>query len=142
MRRSSLALVLSLAAVFLSGAVVGGFGYRIYSGPSVGATDRRSRPNPEEYRRRFMEMMKERVKVTPDQVVLLNEIMDRTRNRFHALDADARPKKQAIHKQQVEEINAILNETQQTEYAKLLEERAQRRKERERKGSNGHSRIR
>ncbi|MCP5120685.1 MAG: hypothetical protein GY953_58575, partial [bacterium] len=56
--------------------------------------------------------------------------------------ADARPKKQAIHKQQVEEINAILNETQQTEYAKLLEERAQRRKERERKGSNGHSRNR
>ena len=132
MRRSTLALVLSLAAVFLSGAIVGGFGYRVYTGPTVSARD--SRPKPEEYRRRFIETMKERVKVTPEQVVQLHRIMDRTKERFEALDAERKPKKHAIWNQQHEEINAILTAEQQLEYAKFRQERAKRRKKRD-----GHS---
>lgn len=128
MRRSTLALVFSLAAVFVSGAVVGGFGYRVYTGPSVSA--RSERPKPEEYRRRFIETMKERVNVTPEQVALLNEIMDRTKERFEALDAKTKPEKHAIWQQQHEEINAILTKEQQVAYAKFREERAQRRKKR------------
>ncbi|MCP5111158.1 MAG: hypothetical protein GY953_10010 [bacterium] len=136
MRKSSLTLVLSLVAVFLSGAVVGGFGYRVYRGPSVRATN--ERPKPEEYRQRFMKMMKERVKLTVQQVDQLNAIMDRTKERFHELDASKKPEKRAIFSEQNEAIVAILDDQQRVEFAKIREERAARRKKRNGNRSKDH----
>lgn len=131
MRRSTLALVLSLTAVFVSGAVVGGFGYRMCTRTEqVEATDRpnQRRPTPEEFRAMFVNAMKKRLDLTDDQVNQLHVILDRTDQRFRELDLKTRPEKQAIQKMQHEEIKAILTPVQQEAYTKFLEERAEHRR--------------
>ena len=107
--------------------MVGAFGYRVYMASRFNA--RAERPKPEEFRQRYIEMMKKRLNLTDDQLGQLNVILDRTRDRFHALDEDVmKPQKQAIRSQQIQDITAILNEQQRAEYEKWLQERAERRK--------------
>ncbi len=125
MRRSNLALAFYLVLVFLSGAVVGAFGYRLY----VGANSRTQRLSPEEYRQRYVEAMKKRLQLSDDQVQQLNVILDRTRDRFRRLDNEVmKPQKQAIRNQQIQDITAMLDSEQRAEYEKWRQERAERRK--------------
>ena len=133
MKRSTVALVLSLTAVFISGAVVGGFGYRVCTRTeAVQSVDRpqQRRPSPEVFREMFIHAMSKRLDLNDDQVNQLHVILDRTDQRFRELDRKTRPEKLAIQKMQHEEINAILTPVQQEAYAKFLEERTAERRRR------------
>ena len=139
MRRSGLALAISLTLVFLSGLAVGAIGFRLYKAESGRAQSRR--PSPEEYRARYTEMLKSRLKLSEDQAQQLNVILDQTRRRFEDLEAKTDPEWKAIREQQHEEIFAILDEKQRAEFAKFRQERAERRKHSEgRKGPSPHRR--
>jgi Spy/CpxP family protein refolding chaperone len=127
MKRST--LILALTLVFLSGIVVGAVGYRLYTAEPAAATERR--PSPEEFRQRYVGMMKTRLNLSEDQLGRLNAILDETREAFRQLEEKSRTEKQALRDRQVEKINAILDETQRIEYEQIRKEREERRKQME-----------
>lgn len=126
MRRSALALAVSLTLVFLSGLAVGAIGYRLYNAESERTQSRR--PGPEEYRTRYAEMLESRLSLSEDQVRQLNVILDQTRRRYEELEAKAVPAWKAVREQQHEEIYAMLDQEQRAEFEKFGQERAERRK--------------
>jgi hypothetical protein len=131
MTRSTLALVLSLTAVFVCGALVGGFGYHACTREDPAASASREQPRrsgPDEMRRRFVSTMKRHLDLNETQIMELNAILDRTEERVQALDARTRPEKQAIMEKQVKEINSILTAQQREEYQKLLDQVAEQRR--------------
>ena len=112
-----------LALVFASGAAVGGFGTRLYTVSSVVAN-----PNPEEMRKRMVDNMRTRLKLSEDQVMKLNLILDEARGRFHESQEKMRPELNAIHQNQVDSVRAMLTPEQRTAYEQLIKEREEKRK--------------
>ena len=133
MARSNVSAGLYLVLVFLSGALVGGFGYRLYTMNSVSASTA-PRPKPEDVRKKYMDEMRTRLKLTNAQDSQLTQIMDATRSRFRELHERTKPQLDAIKAQEKQiqmdhrqEIRAMLNDAQRTEYEKMLEEREKHR---------------
>ncbi len=124
MRRSSLTTSVYLLLVFLSGAVVGVLGHS-YAARSVSAN---SAPrNPEQYKRKYIDELRTRLKLNDDQVSQLSGILDETRRRFHEQHERAKPEMDRIQNDQVSKVSALLNETQRSEYEKMRLEREKRR---------------
>lgn len=121
MKRPTLSIVFYLCLVFLSGVLVGGFGFGLYTHHTVEA-----RMSPEAMRRQYLEDMRTRLKLRPDQVGKLTSILEGTRARFHDLREKYRPDVKALQDQQATSIRAILDRAQRTEYEKLREERERR----------------
>jgi len=67
------------------------------------------------------------LKLTDDQVNQLGPILDETRRRHRELMEKHRPEMKAIQDEQVRKIRALLMDTQQSEYTKLLDEREKQR---------------
>ena len=125
MRRTTLTTSLYLALLFLGGVAVGVFGHRLYTLNSVNASvDPR---NPEEFRRRYVAEMRNRLKLTDGQVARLGPILDETRKRHQELVDKHRPEFKAIHDEQVRKIRGILSEAQQAEYSRMLDDREKQR---------------
>jgi Spy/CpxP family protein refolding chaperone len=124
MRRSSLTAGLYLLLLFFSGVAVGAFGLHLYTLNSVRATGPR---DPNEFRRRYIEELRTRLKLTDEQVNQLGPILDETRRRHRELMDKHRPEMKAIQDEQVSKIRAILQDSQQAEYTKLLDEREKQR---------------
>ena len=125
MRRSTLTTGLYLALLFLSGIAVGVFGHRLYTLNSVNAGF--NPRNPEEFRRRYVAEMREKLQLTDDQVTRLGPILDETRKRHHELVDKHRPEFKAIQDEQVRKIREILTDTQQPKYTAMLAEREKQR---------------
>ena len=125
MRRNSLVTGLYLVLLFFSGVAVGGFGLHLYTLRSVNAGV--NPRNPEVFRRRYIAELQTRLKLTDDQVKQLGPILDETGRRHHELMEKHRPEMKAIQDEQVQKILAILTDSQQAEYSKLLEERENQR---------------
>jgi uncharacterized membrane protein len=124
MKRFNLTATVSLLAVFLSGALVGAFGHRLYMVRSVIAEPTPTpRPSPEEFRRRYVEELTTRLKLDSAQVTQLQEILDLTRERFRVMRERSRPEAEQIKQDQRNGIRAMLNPSQQAEYEKILQER-------------------
>jgi len=129
MKLSRAAIALYVGLVFASGAVLGVFGHRLYTVSSVSAKAAR---NPEEWRKKTMTEMQTRLKLTDDQVVKLNAIMDETRTRVEETRQKMRPAYEKINEEQQSKIRALLTPEQQVEHEKMLKERQERQKQ------NGH----
>lgn len=123
MKASKLAIALYLALVFCSGALVGGFGYRLYTVSTVSA---KTQHDPAEYRRWLIDEYRRRLNLSQDQVRQVNQILDEMRLRYR--DEHERTK-QEIKAAQHEKIRAILDDTQKAEYEKMRQERQQREKQ-------------
>lgn len=124
MKRSQLAVAVYAVLTFVSGILVGGVGYRLYSSTAVGT--RPGSHSPEEYRRKYVEEMRSRLKLSDRQAADLNVILDATRDRWRQLRERERPEVKAIQDEQVQRIRAILDENQRAEYEKMREEREKR----------------
>jgi hypothetical protein len=125
MRRPNLAVIVYLCLVFVSGIAVGAFGLGLYRTRTVNAT---SGPmGPDEMKRRYVDDLKTRLKLSPDQLQNLKNILHATDGRYRELREKYRPEVRAIHESQVQEIRTMLNSAQQSEYDRL---RAEREKER------------
>ena len=122
--KSPIALYLFL--VFISGSVVGALGYRIYNPPTARSVG--PRRGTEEFRRQYMEEMRSRLSLSPDQMEKLKAILDYTDERF----TDARAQHNAMIRQlredHVASVREILNPDQLPKYEVLRIEREQRAK--------------
>jgi len=123
MRRNSFTTILYLAILFLSGVAVGAFGLRLYTLNSV----RSGRPSPEEFKRKYIAELRTQLNLTDDQVNKLGPILDETRKQFREMHEKHRPELKAIQDEQTQRIRALLNDSQQAEYTKFLEQRERER---------------
>jgi hypothetical protein len=138
MKKSSVTVGVSLLAVFLSGAVVGAFGHRLYMVRSVIATvPEPPRPSPEEFRRKYVDELRTRLNLDDGQLAKLNGILDATRERFQQMreHSKERSKTEAgqIRLEQRNQIRAMLRPDQLPEYEKVLQEREKERQKVNRK---------
>jgi len=131
MLRSRLSAALYLALVFASGVLVGGFAHRFYlTSHAVNAAPRTS---PDEWRKRYVNDLKARVKLDDAQIQQLQQILDETRQRYHDLRDQEKSQAQAIQAGQTDRIRAMLREDQRPLYEQLRTERERRRQEFDRK---------
>jgi Spy/CpxP family protein refolding chaperone len=110
----------NVGLVFVSGALLGAFSHRLYMVSGVSADAPR---NPEEFRRRYMEEMKTRLKLTPDQVTQLSAILDETRSRVRSTRESIEPEIRKIRDEQQEKVHHILSADQRPEYDQMRKER-------------------
>lgn len=128
MKRTSPTVVLYLSLVFFSGALVGGFGHRLYSAKSVIAGKAESR-KPEDVRQRYLKEYETRLKLNSDQMQRLVAILDHSKARFKAAHDRMDPEMKEIMEEQRNAIRAILGADQKPEYEQILQERELRRKQ-------------
>jgi hypothetical protein len=118
MPKSRFSAALYLIVVFLSGALVGGLSYRLYAVSPVSA-----KLSPEDMRHRYIEAIREKLKLDNEQVQEVNQILDDTRARYNEVRNKMRVEGQAINNHQVEQIQAILHDDQKPLYAAFRAER-------------------
>ncbi len=121
MKLSRFTVTLYVLLVFVSGIALGAFGHRLYTVSSVSANPHPG--PPEEWRKRYMNEMQTRLTLKPDQIKTLESILDETRVRFHEVRERTRPEFDAIRREQVEKIKAMLSDPQRSEYDKMRAER-------------------
>lgn len=124
MKLSRAAIAFYIALVFVSGVVLGAVGHRFYL---VSTTP--TRPTPEEVRKRVTAEYQQRLKLTDDQMLKLNMIMDETRARIEETRQKLHPAYQKIREEQQEKFREMLTPDQKAEYEKILKERGQRQKQ-------------
>jgi hypothetical protein len=129
MKRSGFSTALYVFLVFLSGMVVGVFGYRLYTARTVSASvNGPAMPRPADYRKKYVDEMTSRLKLSTDQVQQLGAILDETRTRYHEEHDRSKQQLAQIHNDQVQKVHEILTPAQVSAYDKF---RAERDKERE-----------
>jgi len=128
MLRSRFSAALYLVLVFLSGALLGGFAYRLYSASTVSATVAQRRPDPVEWRKRYMDEMRTRVRTDADQEAQINQILDETGAAFAKIREQEKQKYQDEQNAQIAKIFELLRPDQRPLYSKLRAEREARRK--------------
>ena len=131
MRRPGVAAALYVVLLFLSGAVVGIFGDRLYTAKVVSASVNVAKPA--DYRKKYVDEMTKRLQLTQQQVTELGVILDDTRNKFHEEHDRSKQQLAQIHADQALKIHEILSPTQVPEYEKF---RAEREKDREMRESS------
>lgn len=132
--RKTIALYVGL--VFVSGAVLGVFGDRLYTVTTV-TKAKNAKPSPEEYRRGYIGFMQKRLSLTEPQVTKLGLIFDETRARMNEIHERAVPEQQEIQRAQTEKIRELLSPAQQSEYEILLKERREKMKKGSQRGGPG-----
>jgi hypothetical protein len=121
MKLSRASLAFYFVLVFVAGGVVGALSYRLYTTASVNAM--RPPRGPDEYRRRYLDEMRTRLKLDQGQFQRLDKILDETRDQVRAVRERMDPEMKKIRDEQIERVNGILNESQRQEYLKMRQER-------------------
>jgi Spy/CpxP family protein refolding chaperone len=125
MKFSRLTIIIYMGLVFASGAVLGMFGQRLYDATPVSSN---RRLNPEEFRKKALAEYQSRLKLTDDQVVKFNTLMDETRAQANEIRKQMRPQYEKVHQEQMLKVREVLTPDQQAEYEKMLKERDERQK--------------
>src|ERR1051325_1652890 len=120
MKSARRTVALYMALVFTCGGVVGAVAYRLYTVSGVSANVRHR--NPEEFRKRFMAEMKQRLTLSDDEAAKLGVVMDQTRQRFRAARDTIEPEMQKIREEQRQRISEILSPVQLAEWQKMMEQ--------------------
>jgi hypothetical protein len=128
MKRSSFSTWVYLLLVFSSGAALGVFSDHLYTTKTVNATSIATKNDPTQFRRKYVEEMRNRLKLDAKQVSTLSQILEETDVQMHDLHQKYRPEMTSIHNAQVDRVKGILTEPQRTEYQNILAEREARRK--------------
>ncbi len=142
MPKSKLSAIISLLLVFLSGVLVGGVSYRLYTVSTVSTETRPSgspppREDPEVVRTRIVNDMRDRLGLDADQVHKLNKIYDQTRAQFDELHRKANSETRQLWDEQTASIKAILRPDQLPKYEELRRQRDEERKKRRRMDQKG-----
>lgn len=127
-------IIVYLSLVFAGGIASGFFLGRVSATPVVSANMVPGRSN-EDWRKQFTDAMRVRLKMTPEQMEDLNEILDETRVEYRLLRERYKPEMDRIHAGQVEKIKKILRSEQIPEFDNIEREREE--KLRARKGGPG-----
>lgn len=143
MPKSKFSAFLSLLLVFFSGSVLGAFAYRLYTVNTVvtapGAPPRKS-GGPEEFLRRRLAEMRDRLKADDRQLEQIKQVYDETREQYDRIRKTMNAEGHAIDENQVAKIKAILRPDQIPVYDQMRAEseaahkrRAQQREQNDRK---------
>jgi hypothetical protein len=127
MKRSNTSTWIYLLLVFLSGAALGVFSDHLYTTKTVLAKTVAAKSDPNEFRRKYVDEMRTRLKLDSKQIATLNEILDETEVQVRDVHQKYRPEMTSIHNAQVDRVKGILSDGQQTEYQKMLNEREAKR---------------
>lgn len=128
MKFSRAAIAVYVGLIFVSGAVLGAFGQRLYTA-SQDASKPPARPNPEVMRKKIMDMYRDRLHLTDQQFAQLNAIMDETRARVEETRHQMQPAYHRIHEEQNAKFRSMLTPEQQVEFDKIMKEREERMKQ-------------
>ncbi|HUI56923.1 MAG TPA: hypothetical protein VLY04_18235 [Bryobacteraceae bacterium] len=118
MLKSKFSAFFSLLLVFLSGVLVGGVGVRLYNTSTVlsdrgkGAPPERKGQDPEAVRKQLVDEMRREVKLDDQQVAKLENIYDRTRERFDESKKKWDAEGRTIWDDQTAQIKAMLRSDQ------------------------------
>lgn len=121
MPRSRLSIALYLILVFASGILVGVVSHRLYATTSASAS---TQPSMSEFRRRYLEGMRQEVGASEAQVNAVNAILEDTRRKLDELAAKEKPMHDQIRMDHIEQIRALLNDQQKVAYENWREKRA------------------
>jgi hypothetical protein len=132
MPKSKLSAFLTLLLVFASGAVLGAVAHRLYVVNTVSGVGVPKRPSPEEFRKRQVSEMRDRVKMDDAQVAKYNEILDQTKNRFEENHDRYNAATRAILDEQRTRVRSILRPDQTPLYDQMIAEHDAARKQRQR----------
>jgi|SRR5580704_16778390 hypothetical protein len=120
MKRWNLPIAVYLFLVFVSGGVVGALGYRMYSPPSARSEQR---VNPDVWRRQYLDELRTRVNLTPDQMQKMNAIMDETDSSFNQMHDRHHQEFEKIKEEHRAKLRAILTPDQLPKYEQFRTER-------------------
>jgi len=124
MKRWNAPIALYLFLVFVSGAVVGALGYRVYSPPSARAT----RISRDAWRKQYVNEMQTRINLTPDQMQKVNAILDDTDAKFTAAREEHDHIIEKIRDEHRAELRAIMTPEQLPKYEQFRADRDARSK--------------
>jgi Spy/CpxP family protein refolding chaperone len=117
-----------MGLVFISGAVLGGFGDHVYGVRTSPVKSGKAPKSPEEVRHSIIDFWKSHLKLTDDQVVKVGLIMDETRARMDEVHRGTIPAQQEIRREQMDKMRAMLTPEQKAEYDRLQKAREDRMK--------------
>ena len=120
--RSSVSIGIWLLLVFSSGILVGAFGYRLYTVTSVNATST-PQETPAQHRARVVAIFKQRIGLRPEQLSLLNPILDDWRAKSKEIHGRIDPALDELRLTEDAKIRVILDPGQQPEFDKWCAER-------------------
>jgi hypothetical protein len=124
MPRTRLSAAAYLILVFASGILVGVVSHRLYMTTTASATSVAVAPkNMEEFKRRYLADMRQKVHATDAQVAEVDHILDDTKRKFDALHAQEKPLRDKIQQDQLSEIRAVLDDQQRTAFDQWHQER-------------------
>lgn len=127
MKRWNVPIAVYLFLVFVSGAVVGALGYRLYSPPAA-RSGSAHRVSPEELRRQYVSELQSRVNLTADQLQKLNVILDDTDARFNQARGQHHQAIEQIKEDHRAKLRAILTPEQLPKYEQFRTEKDARMK--------------
>jgi len=125
MPRTRLSTAAYLILVFASGILVGIVSHRLY----MTATASANAPAPrtmQEFKRRYLADMRQKVHATDAQIAEVNRILDDTKRRFDELHAQEKPLRDKIQQDQLNEIRALLDNQQREAFNRWHDERMNR----------------
>jgi hypothetical protein len=133
MVKSKWSALLTLLVVFLSGAMVGAFGYGLYVGRTVNGGSRR--PNPEEVRRQRLNELRDALKLDESQLAKVNQAYDEGHATWERIEQTRRQNLKDAGDALHAKIRAALRPDQLALYEKLLAKwDAEREAERKKRG--------
>jgi hypothetical protein len=125
MKRWNLPIAVYLFVVFVSGGVVGALGYRMYSPPAARSEQHMS---PEAWRKQYLDELRDRVNLTPDQMQKANAILDATDDSFNQARNQHHQAIERIKEDHRARLKAILTADQLPKYEQFRNERDARTK--------------
>lgn len=103
-----------LLLVFASGILVGAVSNRLYTTSTASASSRRE--TSEEWRKRYLVTMKEKVAVTDAQIAVVDKLIVDARRKMDALRAQEKPIHDKIQQDLIEDIRSGLSDRQRSAY--------------------------
>lgn len=126
MPRSRITIALYLILVFASGILVGIESHRLYATTS---TARANAPQTmSEFRKRYLEGMRNQVGASAEQIIEINNILEDTRRKVDQLTAEEKPLHDKIQQEHIDQIKELLTPDQRVRYEnwRAARERAKR----------------
>ena len=124
MPRTRYSAALYLILVFASGILVGVVSHRLYVTTTVNATVPQAPRSMAEFRKKYLAEMRAKVGIDDTQLNSVNKILDDAKSKFDDLHKKETVLHDAISKEQVDSISALLNPQQKVAYDNWRAERA------------------
>ena len=123
MPRSRISIAFYLVLVFASGILVGVVSHRLYATTTASASTT-APANMSEFRKRYLDGMRNRVGANEDQIQRITKTLDETKQKYDDLAAQEQPLHDKIQADHIDQVKAILNPQQRIAYDEWRAERA------------------